>query len=702
MKKTIAFLIGITFCSSAFAQERVTGLQINPLLHDQAASVPNLKNKAANALTMPFTEHFNSSSYAPDPVKWADNHVFINKDFPVDPPSAGAATFDVLDKNGKVYKHAVSVPFVADYLTSRPIRLDSVFEPQARAISPADSVYFSFYYQPQGRGDRPEPTDSLVLEFGYPTGRLVLDYIDSITIPVDLILIAQGINAIRPLDTVWSPSTCTPGMFMISNRNYTWGDDITLPCDSVFTDEIAWEHIWSGRGMSLEEFETVYQTRFRQVLIPLTDSKFFTHDFRFRFYNWASIADATNPGNRSNVDQWNLDLIHLDINRNHQDKFHDYVGFSGRAPSFLRRYETMPYRQYRAAPTPSVKPGLELKITNLSNEVINTNYQYSVNQTNGDQQFDWDGGICALPPFHLNGFLQCSESCSQACPSVAALFKLDFGIDTTSFKIVHRVNGTGPHTHLGDSLEYLQGFYNYFAYDDGTPEAGYSLEPAGAYLAYQFQLNTPDTLTGVQFLFNRTLNDGNSRLFDLIVWRDLAGQPGQIAYRKVRLRPQWSDERYGFHLYTIDQPVVIGGTFYVGLMQEEPGSLNIGLDRVNNSRQYLFINTDGIWRNSQIDGALMIRPVFGKPYLVGQTEFADHNTFRIWPNPATNKINIDTGHTLGPDTQVLISDISGRLIKTLPYREQIDLHDLRPGTYVVSIFEKNHLVYHARLLVQPQ
>jgi hypothetical protein len=283
---------------------------------------------------------------------------------------------------------------------------------------------------------------------------------------------------------------------------------------------------------------------------------------------------------------------------------------------------------------------------------------------------------------------------------VASLFKLDFGIDTTSFRIVHRLSGTGNAADLGDSLIYVQGFYNYFAYDDGTPELGYSLEPAGAYLAYQFQLNTPDTLTAVQILFNRTLNDGNNRLFDLVVWRDQAGQPGQIAYRKIRLRPQWSDNRYGFHLYTIDQPVVLSGNFYVGLMQEEPGSLNIGLDRVNNSRQFLFINTDGVWRNSQVDGALMIRPVFGKPFLVGQNEIMAENKLRIWPNPAKGILNIGATTIPPTSTRLLVSDITGRILMEAPYSNQLDVSALKSGIYFISILEGGQKTNTTRLVIQ--
>lgn len=701
MKRLIILLPLLAQMIRLPAQERLSGLQINPVLFQQNdnAATKSL-NKAAVSLTLPFIEHFNSNHYNPDLNKWIDQHVFVNKDFAIDPPSSGAATFDVLDQNGRVYRHAVSVPFIADYLTSRTIRLDSVFEPQPRAIGPADSVYFSFYYQPQGRGDVPEPTDSLVLEFGYPTGRTIFDYIDSITIPVDLILIAQGIDVIKPLDTVWAPQGCTQGMFMISNQNNTWGDDITIPCDSVFANEIAWEHIWSTSGMSLSDFEATYQRKFRQVLIPITKDQFFHNDFRFRFYNWASIAEAANPGNRGNVDQWNIDLIFIDVGRNYQDIYHDYVGFSGRAPSLLRRYESMPYRQYRISPTTAVKPEFSLKITNLTAQEVSTSYQYTVNQVNGDQQFGWDGGICALPPFELNGFQQCSN-CVQACPELASIFKLDYSIDTTSFRIVHKVAGTVDNHTLSDSLLYVQGFYNYFAYDDGTPELGYSLEPAGAFLAYQFQLNTPDTLTGVQILFNRTLNDGNNRLFDLMVWNDLAGAPGQVVFRKIRLRPQWSDLRYGFYLYTIDQPVILSGTFYVGLMQEEPGSLNIGLDRVNNSQQHLFINTDGQWRNSQIEGALMIRPVFGRPYLVGLKGDMSKNEFRIHPNPARHTLEIERHDETVASGQLIITDLGGRVIRQMPFEKRIDVSFLQPGMYMISLFLDGRRQHTQRIVIQP-
>ena len=63
--------------------------------------------------------------------------------------------------------------FVADTLTSNPIRLDSLFVPYKKAVTAADSIYLSFYFQPGGGygnmwervGNAPSVDDSLMLDF---------------------------------------------------------------------------------------------------------------------------------------------------------------------------------------------------------------------------------------------------------------------------------------------------------------------------------------------------------------------------------------------------------------------------------------------------------------------------------------------------------------------------------------------------------
>lgn len=695
-------LLTFMVVSPTYSQEILSGLQFNQekihgnkIIHHKSVNIEN------SPLLLPFFDDFSNTRVYPDHRKWMDNFVFVNKDFPVFPTNAGAATFDVLDQNGNVYPNASINPFVADYLTSQFIRLDSIFTPTPRKLTPADSVYLSFYFQPQGRANAPEPSDSLVLQLGYPTGRMVFDYVDSITIPVDFILIANGIERIMPLDKVYAPDGCDT-LFLISNRIYNWGDDITLPCDTVFKPEVIWRSVWSESGSTLEAFVQKNGVYFQQVLIPIMDTLYFSRDFQFRFYNYGSLVDNVNPGARGNVDQWSIDFVYLNHNRSYNDIFYEKIGFSERAPSFLKRYESMPYRQYRAAPTVAVKPELELSITNLSQNTRNTKYRYIVEQVGGDQLFGWDGGNCNLASFSISGFQTCATGCGakHACPPIASLFALDFDIDTTSFFIRHFVSDSSGSNILVDSLVFRQGFYNFFAYDDGTPEGGYGLEPAFGYLAQQYTLSVSDTLKSIQILFNKTFNDGNDKKFDLIVWNDLNGQPGEVVYRKRNLRPIWSDELFGFHTYFLDEPIILNGNFYIGLQQLESGSLNIGFDAVNNSKQYLFFNTGGIWQNSIYDGSLMMRPVFGSGIVIGIDEsditvpFISH-----FPNPSNGLINFKVENSTFIPNIIQLYDLTGRVVYNDVYQENIDVSYLPAGFYLLKITSQNNLTYTSKIMI---
>lgn len=704
--RTIITLTLLFSCSLlVHAQESLSGLQFNEALNRAQAETPNhYDRRASQPLHLPFFDDFASESVYPTSERWMDRNVFINRDFPVFSPNTGAATFDVLDEKGSVYKHAVSVPFEADYLTSRPIRLDSVFNPFPKAISPADSVYLSFYYQPQGRGDKPELNDSLVLQLGYPTGNMILDYIDSITVLVDIYLLENGIDFIYPFDTIWAPVGCNPNFYIVNYSTLTWGDQVTLPCDSVMKDEIKWESVWNAPGMPLTDFVNTYGSYFRQVLIPVIDQKYFTDAFHFRFFNYGSVANDIIPSKKSNVDQWNLDFIYLNINRTYFDTTYRMLSFSERAPSFLKRYESMPYRQYRGDPVNATSPEFKIYLTNLDKIEHNTKYRYTVKQTNGNFSFGYDGGSCNLPPIYTFGFQNCATNCgaAHACPPVNSVFALDFGRDSTSFRITHYLSDSSGSNILVDSIRYTQGFYNYFAYDDGTPELGYGLEPAGGLLAYQFRMSVPDTLKGVQIYFNRTLNDANNKFFDIVVWKDNNGKPGEEVYRKKRQRPVWSDQIYGFHLYELDEQLFLNGTFYVGLMQEETGSMNIGYDVSRNSQQYTFFNVDGIWRNSQFEGSLMVRPVVGSYYFIGMTENESiiENPFTVSPNPAKNTIRI---HCKEGGVRILegfIYDISGRETARLMLKTNEDNHipQLNKGLYILRLTDNNNH-YSCKLII---
>jgi hypothetical protein len=88
---------------------------------------------------------------------WLDHYAYHNYRYAVEPRSLGVVTFDGLDEFGYPYAIGTSLTNTADYLHSKPLDLSP--------YTAADSLYFSFLVQPQGFGDVPEATDSLIVEF---------------------------------------------------------------------------------------------------------------------------------------------------------------------------------------------------------------------------------------------------------------------------------------------------------------------------------------------------------------------------------------------------------------------------------------------------------------------------------------------------------------------------------------------------------
>ncbi len=153
---------------SAFAQVSLQPLENNQQILDyisQKRAAGNFFYRNAQVcplqtLNLPFFDDFAKvDSFYPKCTHWVDNQAFINANYAYLPPTIGTATLDGLNQYGQPHQNnaspAVSSP--ADTLTSQPINL------QGRTAN--NNVYFSFYAQPQGLGDRPEEGDSLILEF---------------------------------------------------------------------------------------------------------------------------------------------------------------------------------------------------------------------------------------------------------------------------------------------------------------------------------------------------------------------------------------------------------------------------------------------------------------------------------------------------------------------------------------------------------
>ena len=640
----------------AYSQEVLTGLQINPAVRArlQTAAESGLQPYMADTLpvNLPFFDDFSANSVFPSPLRWIDRYAFENNDYPIYPVNLGAMTLDAINDSGRIYPNAVPGPqtYIADHLTSRYIRLDSLFSPIARALHPSDSVYLSFYYQPQGRGLEPETSDSLVLRF----------------------LIDPAHDSITPTDTTAIPDR--------------------------------WREIWSTKGMSLDTFYLHYNTYFRQILIPITDTVFFKKNFRFQFYNYVSMASIQQPAWQSNCDQWNLDNVYLNAGRSQKDTIIREMRFIQRAPSLLKNYESMPYSQYCDNPTEEIADSLYILMSNRDTITRKAAYKYTVTGISSAFNKTYDGGQDSIRSFYKYGYV---TYIPFAHPPLPFLIPIS-GADSALFSVRHVLKDLTPGSPFADTIQRYQRFYNYFAYDDGTAEAGYGIKGADAKMACRFKLNkSPDTLRGVYIYFNRTLEstNGETVYFYLTVWNDNNGTPGDTIYSRL-VSVAYSDSLNQFVGYRLQVPVQVTGTFYVGTIQTTSDNLNIGYDRYNNSQSNLFFNAIGTWLSSAYTGSVMVRPIVGKPINLGIAALNKGSEKPlIYPNPcAGESIQIDMpgaviSHGNSSRLTVTVYSLVGKEMLQARTSGTLDVSGLPDGMYIVGILDSRTQQYFSSKLI---
>ncbi len=704
----IAIMIG-TMAFSLPAQEIVTGITHNVAIQKAAKLISTSEQKDdIPAIKLPFFDDFSSYTGYPDQMRWQDRQGFVNETYPIYPPSIGVVTLDLLDEHGNVYAQAERTPFPADTLTSRPIRLDSNFTFH-RPMSIADSLYLSFYYQPGGGckttpavaweriGDAPEFDDELILEFGYATGNMVFTGFEYGTYVIE-----EGQYFIAG-DTIENPFI--PGTYYIFESNAFGGEVIMMPSDSIFGPEYVWNEVWSTHGVTLDEWLADNPLNyFKQVLIPITDPQYLRNNFQFRFRNYASLDldswSGTNiVGWASNCDHWHIDYVILDVDRNINDLYPNDVAFVSPTTSALALYQSMPWKQFRSTDMASA---FHNELANISSGMKNTFYNYSVRKAPNTHVYTSTVNNENAQPYYNSGL---HEYPYHAEPSINFTYEYD-GADSATFYITHvfRMEGANDECLSNDTCRFEQKFYNYYAYDDGTAEAGYSLLSSmtapDASLALQFTLAVPDTLRSVRMWFNSVLDNENFEEFTLMVWDDDNGQPGNVIYSLPAQLPNHADEFLDFVSYYPEEPVYVNGTFYVGFRQTHAVQLNLGFDQNNDARGHIFYKTSNNWNQSFYKGAPMIRPVLGKYFDHSAIPDIPEQAIRCYPNPTTGMVHVE-GLSNNQSVSCHVLDIYGRTLKTENLSDAcVNLNDLTPGIYILQFIDGSQLIKTEKIIRQ--
>ena len=192
--------------------------------------------------------------------------------------------------------------------------------------------------------------------------------------------------------------------------------------------------------------------------------------------------------------------------------------------------------------------------------------------------------------------------------------------------------------------------------------------------------------------FSQVMEDVSEEFFYLTIWSGLT--PEQIVFQKPYLSPVYEDSLNKFHTYLLDTAIVLSGTYYVGWVQTSPEILNIGFDKNNDASSKLSYNVSGTWLSSIIEGAVMIRPVFGAPLPIPvgispeePLASRESNSLILYPNPATDVFYWEYTGTMESDNDnwFRISDLFGRIVRyRIPAEGLIDVSGLQNGIYLIE------------------
>lgn len=452
-----------------------------------------------------------------------------------------------------------------------------------------------------------------------------------------------------------------------------------------------WRQVWATAGDTA--------LHFKNVMVPVKDTSFFHDQFRFRFRNKATRGISNS--------EWMLDYILLDANRNFADTLLKDVAFTGEPGNLLNDFTAMPYRHFKTAPNDFLAPHIGASLKNNGYIATTIHFGYAAGElltgtsfgtADADDFFNADEEkTFSFPMFNFSAFQPPASSEGKVL-------------------IRSRYWATGLYPNepeANDSILQTQVFDNYFAYDDGSPEQSYFLHlypGAPGSIALEYALYAPDTIRGLDIYFPRTVPSSAQKEFSLAVYRDIAvnGGSDQLVYQEDFLNPRYSDTVNEWTTYVFEEPVALpAGVFYISIIQSAGGfsdSLYIGIDKNRTGGNHRYINLDGTWAPSLIDGALLVRPLVGAalPLGVAGPAGADRNEWSLAPNPARDEVRFLVPDERQQDLSYRITDIRGRLLRsgTTKDKQVIDIRSLSSGIYFVRLFNGNR-EWPAKKLVKP-
>jgi hypothetical protein len=594
------------------------------------------------------------------------------------------------------------------------------FPYQGEDLSPADSVYLSFFYQPQGLGDVPESSDSLFVEFYNPV--------------LDTWNIVYGIRGTELHDFKPALIPVLDNDYFNNGFRFRFRNIVSITGNKDVLGLRANVDHWHIDYVMLDKGRHKNDTAFKDVAF-ITPAPNILKDFSAMPWQHYLKIKQTNDQWKNNIQTQYVNLYDQEIlgqqgvyafpkfeimNLQYEYNF----GFS-----FMDPLETDTFNvELGVRPDADDADDANDK-DSLSGSLIKKSINDTFSLMRDSLFFKQEGTY--LPVDTLNYYYKADDPLYTLhdttyqlytepvyyyhnTDSVHYRFPSQGKKDSATFKLTHylTIHDSLNLIRKNDTISYIQKFHNYYAYDDGSAEAGYGLIGTKfGKAAYQFNSYKKDMLTAIYMYFNQDYDDTTTKLnFKLTIWDDDNGVPGDTLYSRYSEYPG-TDDYYKpvfkglnhYYPYYLQEPVAVSGTFYIGWEQFYEVFLNVGFDKNSDASEHLFYNTQGVWTNSGKTGALMMRPVFNE--LPVKTNIKkQHKTpeiqVKLFPNPADQVLHCQ----LSPEvhkTGLIISiyDIQGRLIRTLNYNNQINISDIPGGIYIVEIKNDSGYVDRKKLVI---
>lgn len=434
--------------------------------------------------------------------------------------------------------------------------------------------------------------------------------------------------------------------------------------------------------------------QFYQHTLPL-DSEYLYDGFQFRFMSYGSLHGS--------YDVWNLDYVYLDSNRTKGDTLYPDMALVSYPGSFLKRFKAMPYKQFFANWQNEIVDTLQVTAFNHDSKTANP---ILMNNKPGQAYFRDEYSNTQLDTFSVYAFAFGQKYTTiNLNPPFSTMASMDMPLnvrysitDTASEPLIYQSNNN-----LYDSTV----IKNYYSYDDNSYEGTYGLSGPGAALAQRFDLNNPDTLTGMLVaLVNFNRNYTGSPLI-MTVWSDisfinntetiLAAQDISIYYTSYE------------HLvyYEFDTPVPVSDHFYIGYENDQSNDIHVGIDFNNARYDKVLIKLNGAWLDStanpyELYGVPLIHPIIGgRDYVTWGTKKPLENfDCQVFPNPTSGQFVV-----LGAAENAYLQDLSGTTLQNFSFdtseKHIINLNgNLQAGLYLLRIEGKNGITVKKVTLVK--